>query len=257
MRTLKINNHELKVYDSIDELPIINYQKYNKYILIDSGLGSNIDAINLHVSNLIALLNSDMKKAQQQLQNLQQTLYLLISEVSPQNLAFAALIYSFDGNIVSDLSDENLKKLLSLINTEKQSFIDKTLSEIKKKLSSELEIYFPKEFSGSPREKEIYDLLRKRTLIILNNIINDKDEDEEIYKIDKTFFDKQKINSFSGSSSIEVLSDKQFEISCLYISQKANINAKKLNVLEFYATLHNLNKQAEAELKAYSKIKKH
>lgn len=256
MKTLVINNHEIKVYDSIDELPIINFQKYNKYVLIDSGLGSDIDSVNSHIANLVALLNSDLKKAQQQLQNLQQSLYLLVSEISPKNLAFAALIYSFDGEIVSDMSDENLKRILSLINTEKQSNIDNIFSEIKKKLSSELEIYFPKEFSNV-REKEIYDLLKKRALLILKGVIEDADYDDEIISIDKIFFDKQKINSFNGYMSIEVLSDKQFETSCLYISQKANINAKKLNVLEFYAALHNLNKQAEAEMKAYSRIKKH
>ena len=124
MKTLFINNHEIKVYDSIDELPIINFQKYNKYVLIDSGLGSDIDSVNSHIANLVALLNSDLKKAQQQLQNLQQSLYLLVSEISPKNLAFAALIYSFDGEIISDMSDENLKHILSLINTEKQSNID-------------------------------------------------------------------------------------------------------------------------------------
>ena len=32
MKTVKINNHELKLYDSIDEMPIVNFQKYNKYI---------------------------------------------------------------------------------------------------------------------------------------------------------------------------------------------------------------------------------
>ena len=31
MKTVKINNHELKLYDSIDEMPIVNFQKYNKY----------------------------------------------------------------------------------------------------------------------------------------------------------------------------------------------------------------------------------
>ena len=123
MKTLFINNHEIKVYDSIDELPIINFQKYNKYVLIDSGLGSDIDSVNSHIANLVALLNSDLKKAQQQLQNLQQSLYLLVSEISPKNLAFAALIYSFDGEIISDMSDENLKHILSLINTQKQSNI--------------------------------------------------------------------------------------------------------------------------------------
>ena len=31
-----INGHVVKIYDSIEELPIINFQKYNKFMLIDS-----------------------------------------------------------------------------------------------------------------------------------------------------------------------------------------------------------------------------
>lgn len=48
MKTVKINNHELKLYDNIDEMPIVNFQKYNKYIIVDSGLGSDIDSVDEH-----------------------------------------------------------------------------------------------------------------------------------------------------------------------------------------------------------------
>ena len=152
MKTLHINNHEIKVYDSIDELPIINFQKYNKYVLIDSGLGSDIDSVNSHIANLISLLNSDLKKAQQQLQNLQQSLFLLVSEVSPKNLAFAALIYSFDGEIVTDLSDENLKHILSLINTEKQSNLN-SIFQKKKNFHQSWKYIFQKSFIMYAKKK--------------------------------------------------------------------------------------------------------
>ena len=50
--------------------------------------------------------------------------------------------------------------------------------------------------------------------------------------------------------------DKQFETACMIISQKSNMNAKKMTVLEFYSTLNNLSKQAEAEAKAYKKVRR-
>ena len=65
MKTVKINNHELKLYDSIDEMPIVNFQKYNKYIIVDSGLGSDIDSVDEHLVNLAKLIKSDKDKAQQ------------------------------------------------------------------------------------------------------------------------------------------------------------------------------------------------
>jgi len=39
MKNLIVNKKVVRVYDSIDEMPIVNFQKYNKYLLIDSGIG--------------------------------------------------------------------------------------------------------------------------------------------------------------------------------------------------------------------------
>ena len=123
MKTVKINNHELKLYDSIDEMPIVNFQKYNKYIIVDSGLGSDIDSVDEHLVNLAKLIRSDKDKAQQELQNLRQTMHLIVSGISPNYLAFAALIHSIDGKVVEDLSDENLKSIIEKLQKAKHSMI--------------------------------------------------------------------------------------------------------------------------------------
>ena len=49
MKREVINNHIVILYDSIDELPIIRFHKYNKYMLIDSGIGSDLNDINVHI----------------------------------------------------------------------------------------------------------------------------------------------------------------------------------------------------------------
>ena len=123
MKTVKINNHELKLYDSIDEMPIVNFQKYNKYIIVDSGLGSDIDSVDEHLVNLAKLIRSDKDKAQQELQNLRQTMHLIVSGISPNYLAFAALIHSIDGKVVEDLSNENLKSIIEKLQKAKHSMI--------------------------------------------------------------------------------------------------------------------------------------
>lgn len=142
MKTVKINNHELKLYDSIDEIPIVNFQKYNKYIIVDSGLGSDIDSVDEHLVNLAKLIKSDKDKAQQELQNLRQTMHLIVSGISPNYLAFAALIHSIDGKVVEDLSDENLKSIIEKLQKAKHSMIVSLLLWVKKNWPQNLRCIF-------------------------------------------------------------------------------------------------------------------
>lgn len=135
MRTFNINKKVVKVYDSIDEMPIANYQKYNKYLLIDSGIGSDAEDIDNHIIKLAKLIKSDDKeKALAELTNLRQNIYMVNSEISPKYLAFAALIHQVDGEEVKDLSDEGLKDLLKSLSEVKHSFLDNLLTQLKKKL---------------------------------------------------------------------------------------------------------------------------
>ena len=254
MRTIVLRDKTIKLYDSIDELPIVNFQKYNKYILIDSGLGSDINSVDEHIVNLAKLIKSDLNKAQIELQNLRQNMHMVVSEISPKYLAFASLIHSINDEEVKDLSDENLKNIIKSLSEIKHSTLAEVLMWVKKKLISELETYFPEDFSDA-REKEIYDLLKKRTLLKLKSIIDDIDCSKEIQEIDATLFSMYKPKIYNGKNSAEVKYDKQFETSCMYISQKTGMNAKSMKVLEFYNTLSVLQKQAEAEAKAYKKYK--
>lgn len=254
MKTINIKGLKLRMYDSIDEMPIANFQKYNKYILIDSGLGSDIDSVDAHIVNLAKLIKTNMTKAQQELQNMRQNMHMIVTEISPRYMAFASLIHSINDERVTDLSEDNLKAIIKKLREVKHSVIIDFLVWVKKKLATELETYFPAEFSDV-KEKEIYDKIKQRTILQLQGIVDDKEYTDEIAAIDSYLFNLHKPKSFIGTESAEVKYDKQFETSCMYISQKAGMNAKNMTVLEFYNTLTNLTKQAEAEAKAYKKYK--
>lgn len=255
MKKVIVNKKVLLLYDSIDELPIINFQKYNKYLLIDAGIGSDINDIDEHITKLAKYIKTDLTKASQELQNYRQNLYMIASGISPKHMAFAALIHSIDGKKVEDLSDENLKSILDDLRTVRRSWLVDLLVKIKKKITLELELYFPQDFLNL-REKEVYDRLKRRTLLVLEGIIEEKANAEEIAKIDDYFFSLHKPNSFSGEESVEIKYDKQFESLCVLIAQKTSLNAKSMTTLEFYSTLDNIKKQLEAEQKAYKKHKK-
>lgn len=256
MKNLLINKKIVRVYDSIDEMPIVNFQKYNKYLLIDSGIGSDADDIDAHIVKIAKFMKAgNNKKALQELQNMRQNMYMVNSEISPKYLAFAALIHDIDGKEVTDLSDDNLKALLKEIKTVKHSIIIDFLVWLKKKVTFELETYFPGDFVN-PKEKEAYDKLKNRTLLVLDSIINDNDNTEQIELIDMMVVNMHTPKVFIGSDSVEVKYDKQFESTCLLIAQKTSMDARKMTVLQFYNAVDNIKQQAEAESKSLKKHKK-
>ena len=258
MKTVIIKNHTIKLYDSIDELPVVNFQKYNKCILIDSGIGSDADSIDTHIVNIAKYINSgDNAKALQELQNMRQNMHMVVSKVSPKYMAFAALIYSVDGKEQKDLSDSHLRELVDNLSEDMpHSILVEVLASLKKKLSTELETYFPSEFD-SAKEKEAYSKLKTRTLLQLQEIIDEStDNSSAIAEIDKFLFSLRKPKNFNGKESEEIKYDKQFESACMVISQKTNMNGKKMTVLEFYNTLTNISEQLKAEKKAYKRNKR-
>lgn len=256
MKSLLINKKIVRVYDSIDEMPIINFQKYNKYLLIDSGIGSDADDIDAHIIKIAKFIKANnSKKALQELQNMRQNMYMVNSEISPKYLAFAALIHSIDGKEVNDLSDDGLKKLLQDLKDIKHSKVINFLLWLKKKVTNELETYFPGDFVN-PKEKEAYDRLKNRTLLVLDSIINNTDNTKQIESIDTMMLNMHVPKIFIGSESVEVKYDKQFESTCLLIAQKTNMDARKMTVLQFYNAIDNIKAQAEAEAKSLKKHKK-
>ena len=250
MKNVLINKKIVRVYDSIDEMPIINFQKYNKYLLIDSGIGSDADDIDAHIVKIAKYIKSNNnRKALQELQNMRQNIYMVNSEISPKYLAFAALIHSVDGKEVNDLSDDGLKKLLQDLKEVKHSKVIDFLLWLKKKVTSELEIYFPGDFVN-PKEKEAYDKLKARTLLVLDSVINDTDNSKQIEAIDMMMLNMHTTKTYIGSESVEVKYDKQFESTCLLIAQKTSMDARKMTVLQFYNAIDNIKAQAEAEAKS-------
>lgn len=99
-------------------------------------------------------------------------------------------------------------------------------------------------------------LIKRRTLLILDGIIEDKDNSASIEDIDNKVFNRYSPKIFEGEKSEEIRYDKQFETTCLLISQKMNTNAKAMTVLQFYNALDIIKKQAEAEAKALKPNKK-
>ena len=112
MKVGKINKHKIEIFDAIDEMPIQRFQKYNKYMLIDSGVGSDLQDILDHVERAKIYIKENPTMAVAELDNLRQAIYLVSEEMSPKYMAFAVLVNKIDGKPADDLSDVGLKKVL-------------------------------------------------------------------------------------------------------------------------------------------------
>ena len=97
-------------------------------------------------------------------------------------------------------------------------------------------LYFPNLFNDAD-VKEYYDILKRRTVEILNNIIKGRKYPDKTPLIEK--FNSQLITftnpkNFAGSDGLEVQFDRQYENLCLALSEQLHVNPKKFTVMEFY-----------------------
>ena len=248
MRELKIGKHRLKMYDSIEELPIVRHHKFSKLMLIDANVGSDISDFDAHLERVFRYIRANKPDmAEKELMVLRQNVFFIQTEVSPKHLAFAALIHTLDGQQNEDLTDEAFVAKLSDVTVGE---MNSAIEESKKKLDSELQVYFPQLFDSAP-VKGYYDKLKRRAFLIIKKLTEEltPDEEKELDSLTTDLIIFSEPQSFSGPDSFEVQQDKQFENACLAISQSTNVNPKKFTVLEYYNALFFIKEQNKAQSK--------
>ena len=58
MKTVKIGERTVEIYDAIDELPMLRFHKYNKMLLVDAGIGSDLQDFDTHIEKAIRYARS-------------------------------------------------------------------------------------------------------------------------------------------------------------------------------------------------------
>jgi len=256
MTTTKIGKHTVEYFDAIDELPIVRFHKYQKLLLVDAGVGSDIQAFDQRLEKTRRfLMLGQTDNAQKELENIRQCVYLIQSGINPQHRAFAALVAKIDGKKCNDLSDDALAKVTELLSDAPLNELAAPLDAAKKKIDGELMLYFPALFNDS-EVKEYFDLLKKRTMEILNGIVQGIAEPlstKVVEKLTTLLITYSHPKMFTGSESAEIQFDRQFENLCLVLSEQLHVKPKEYTVLEFYNAfdfVKERNKQAERAQKA-------
>ncbi len=246
------------MYDAIDELPIVRFHKYQKLLLIDAGVGADITAFDQRIEKTRRfLMDGKPEKAQQELENLRQSVYLIQSGINPKHRAFAALVTKLDGVECKDFSDDALARITEALSDSPEKELTAQLEAVKKKIDGELMLYFPGLFADS-EIKEYYDLLKKRTIAVLENIIAGKeapDTTPEIEKLTTALMTYSNPKCFAGSDSVEIQFDRQFENLCLVLSEQLHVKPKEYSVLEFYNAFDFVQERAKKAEKAQKRGK--
>lgn len=258
MVTAKIGKHTVEMYDTIEELPIVRFHKYQKLLLVDAGIGSDIAAFDQRIEKTRRFLMAGKpEQAQQELENMRQCVFLIQSGVNPKHRAFAALITKIDGQDCTDIGDDALAAITEKLNDVPESELTAQLEAVKKKIDGELTLYFPALFNDSD-VKEYYDILRKRTLEILNGIVAGVDDPagaEIVDKLTTALITYSNPKMFTGSDGVEIQFDRQFENLCLVLSEQLHVEPKKYSVLEFYNAFDFVKERAKQAEKAQKRAK--
>ena len=132
MQRITLGKRDILIQDDIEQMSIAQFNKVNKYWMLSDSLGNDFaDIDKLHLSRLL-LVAGDKEKTIKEVNNLRILINNIISEVSPEQLAFVALIHSIDGKPLEDYSEDNLKRLSKELQI--------TVADIKKKTSEKKSI---------------------------------------------------------------------------------------------------------------------
>lgn len=134
MTMLKIGRHTVEVYDDIETLPIVRFHKYNKMLLVDAGIGSDMADFDRHIERAMRYATSKTPDlAVQELMNMRQNVYMIQTELSPRHLAFAALVKAIDGKPRDDISDDGLRETSAMLTDAPIGEMAASIEAVKKK----------------------------------------------------------------------------------------------------------------------------
>lgn len=256
MKEISMGGVKVEMYDGIDELPMSRFHKYNKMLLVDAGIGSDMADFDRHITKAAQYIGKgDRENAVKELENLRQLVNAVQQGLSPRHMAFAALVKSIGGEPCGDISDDGIRRTAERLATLTAGETATALGAAKKKIDTELRLYFPRLFDDAA-SKEYHSVLKRRTAEVLKAA---RGEDGAAANAERLatelllFFDPV---TFSGSGSMEIRHDKQFEEMCLLLSRELHIDPKGMTVMEYYCAFEKLQEEARKARRRAAGMKK-
>jgi len=133
---IKHKGHIIKIYDDIQLLPILRYQKFNKFVMMSNEIGNTFDDYDQRTAKTLQLLKTGMvDESIQEILNRRQTVFNAYNEYSPTNYALGCMIYQIDDTKYHTTKENTIETILQHLDrigfNYKQSL--ETLTNVKKK----------------------------------------------------------------------------------------------------------------------------
>lgn len=235
------SKHKVKIYDSIDEMTVARYHRWNQMMVLNEGIGLTPEGLNGRLANVSRLIDAERADAAKvELHNIAVALSVARAGADMQTRALAATVAEIDGEPTDDLTNDGLDKTVARL----QEIITKgerdgILDAVKKKIDSELSFYYPDVASG---ESEQTALMRNIADALLEEVQTGCDNSELIARLRKMIVEVMDVVDYAN---YERESDVAFEQMCLSIRETMHTDTKGLTVMEYYAARKSLDERAK------------
>lgn len=116
MITITENNNTIELFASIKELPITRYRLLQSLLIQESGIGSDMAAVDERLQRIIMFAASGKTdETKEEAMNLRYTFFSMLSKLNYKTKAFACFVWKINGVESTDISDEGLNRTVKCI----------------------------------------------------------------------------------------------------------------------------------------------
>lgn len=132
----EVGKHRVELFDSIEGMSILRFQKFNKYMMQQNEVGSTFEDYDQSTIKAIEFIRHGMnEEAIQELNNRRQTVYNAYNNNCIYSMALSCLVKRIDNKYYSDIDDNKLEEVARHLDSIGLSYKDGKLilEEVKKK----------------------------------------------------------------------------------------------------------------------------
>jgi hypothetical protein len=216
--------------------------------MIQSEIGNDFADYDKRTEKALAFLHKNMiAEAIQELANRRQTVHYAYNEFTPMGRSFAVMIKRIDNVLYEEYAPDDLDRILTHLN-DIGFDIEKTVTSlvaVKKKIETELVVYFPSSFPRGGNKEETA-LRYSRLNLLLDKVIENKDGvDQQIYRVEKDILEQDKPNVWNvwQENNMERVLEVDFRKYGLTVAEMSGQDLDNMTTFDFYATVELLKEK--------------
>lgn len=135
---LGLKQTEVRLFESIYELPARLYNQFNKYMLQEQYIGSTMKDVDSHLGKFdMWLKQKKYDKLALERVNLHLNFFTAMNAFNFKHIAFGCFIHAIDHNTIDDYSEENLHLLINKLSDKglTQKMVSDIIEDVKKNLT--------------------------------------------------------------------------------------------------------------------------